>query len=42
MILNKIINDHGLRNEATKGSKKVEIANIKGLKDFNIYIRTDE
>ena len=32
----------GLQNRATKASKLVEIANKLGLKDFNIYIRTDK
>ena len=32
--------EHGLKNEATKGTKLVEIANKLKLKDFNIYIRT--
>ena len=33
---------HGLKNEATKGSKLVEVANKIGLKDFGLYIRTDK
>ena len=31
-----------LKNEATKGSKLVEVASKLKLKDFNIYIRTDK
>ena len=34
--------EHGLKNEATKSSKLVDVANKLKLKDFNIYIRTDK
>ena len=33
---------HGLKNEATKGSKLGEVANKIGLKVFGLYIRTDK
>ena len=38
MNLKEFMKEHGLQNEATKGSKLVEVANKLKLKDFNIYI----
>ena len=33
---------HGLKNEATKCSKLVEVANKIGLESFGLFIRTDK
>ena len=40
--INKFMKKYNLKNEATSGKKIVEVANKLGLKDFSIYIRTDE
>ena len=42
MNLKEFMKEHKLKNEATKGSKLVEVASKLKLKDFNIYIRTDK
>ena len=39
--LKEFMKNHNLKNEATSGKKLLEIANKLGLKDFNIYIRTE-
>ena len=40
--INKFMKQYNLKNEATSGKKVIEVANKLGLKDFRIYIRTDE
>ena len=39
---NNFMQDHNLRNVTTNAKKILEVANKIGLKDFNIYIRTDK
>ena len=41
-LINKFVEQHNLKNEATSGLKVAEVAKKLGLKDFSIYIRTDE
>ena len=41
MNVKQFMKEYELQNRATKGSKLVEVANKLKLKDFNIYIRTD-
>ena len=40
--INKFMEQHNLKNEATSGLKVVEVAKKLSLKDFSRYIRTDE
>ena len=40
--IHKFMKQHNLKNEATSGMKVAEVAKKLGLKDFAIYIRTDE
>ena len=40
--INKFMEQHNLKNEATSGTKVAEVAKKLGLEDFSIYIRTDE
>ena len=42
MTIKAFMQKHGLQNEATKGSKLVEVANKIGLESFGLFIRTDK